>query len=445
MNRRLLFVSPHFPPDTTAGTHRARLLAPHLPTHGWDVTVLTVDPRDYEGRLDPELEALVPDTVRTVRVRALSPRWTRPLGLGDLGLRALPGLARTGARLLARERYDAVLITIYPTYPAVLGPRWRRRFGVPFVLDYQDPWVGAWGATTGPGGRVDWKSRATRKLAEWLEPRVLRQADGLTAVSAATLDEALARSPGLPRPPTLELPIGGEPADFAALAGRSRRNGWFDPGDGLLHLAYVGTLLPLGFETLRALLLAVAALRSDRPELARRLRLHFFGTSNQTAADAPARVLPLAAELGVAELVTEHPARLDYLDALAVQVRATALLLLGSSERHYTASKLYPALLARRPLLALYHEASTVVEGLRRAARPPTARLVTYDDATRATGRVEEITRQLAALLESPRFDPADVDEAALVQFSADHLAGRLGQFLDGILGGDRSGFGPAP
>lgn len=434
MNRRLLFVSPHFPPDTTAGTHRARLLVPHLPAHGWDVTLLTVDPSGYEGRLDPELAALQPSPPRMVRVHPLPVRWTRPLGLGDLGLRALPSLARTGGRLLAREQHDAVLITMYPTYPAVLGPRWRRRFGLPFVLDYQDPWVGAWGATTGPAGRADGKSRATRRLAEWLEPRVLRGVDGLTAVSAATLDEALARSPGLPRPPTLELPIGGEPADFSALLARPRPNRWFDPGDGRRHLVYAGTLLPLGFETLRALLLAVAGLRDQEPELAARLRLHFFGTSNQTAADAPPRVLPMATELGVADLVTEHPPRLDYLDALTVQVQATALLLLGSSERHYTASKLYPALLARRPVLALYHEASTVVATLRRAARPPSVRLVTYDDETRAGDRVAAITAELAALAAAPRYDAADVDLDVMAEFSAARLAGRLGAFLDEVV-----------
>ncbi|HEX6987673.1 MAG TPA: hypothetical protein VF170_20000, partial [Planctomycetaceae bacterium] len=86
--RRVLMVSPHFPPDTTAGTHRVRLLAPHLPAFGWEPTVVTVDPRDYEGRLDPELAELVPDSLRVVRCRAWSPRWTRKAGIGDLGIRA---------------------------------------------------------------------------------------------------------------------------------------------------------------------------------------------------------------------------------------------------------------------------------------------------------------------------------------------------------------------
>ena len=58
--------------------------------------------------------------------------------------------------------------------------------------------------------------------------------------------------------------------------------------------------------------------------------------------------------------------------------------MLGSSEAHYTASKLYPALLAGKPILAIQHSESSVVEILRRTARPPMARLITYTDTERA-------------------------------------------------------------
>ena len=97
--RRVLMISPHFPPDSSAGTHRVRLLAPHLETYGWRPTVLTVDPRDYESRLDAGLATLVPPGLEVIRTRAVSPSAARRVGLGDLGLRALPGLARAAWRL----------------------------------------------------------------------------------------------------------------------------------------------------------------------------------------------------------------------------------------------------------------------------------------------------------------------------------------------------------
>jgi hypothetical protein len=433
---RVLMVSPHFPPDTMAATHRVRLLAPHLPRYGWEPTVVTVDPRDYEGRLDPELTALVPPDVRVVRCRALSARWTRPLGVGDLGLRAFVGLYRTCSQLLQREPFEVVFLTIYPTYTALLGPLLKRRFMLPFVLDYQDPWVGAWGLTVGPASdsRPDLKSRVTRALARRLEPIAVRSADALTAVSQNTYQDVLARNPASHHIPCAAIPIGGEPADFEYLRTHARRNPYFDPGDGGIHLCYVGTVLPLGVETLRALLRAVVLLRDRRPDLCQRLRLHFFGTSNQTAALSPARVLPIARELGVDEYVTEHPPRIDYLDALTVLTQASAILMLGSSEPHYTASKLYPGLLARRPILAVYHEASSVVATLRRVARPPAARLVVYGDHGGAAAHIDTICDELEALLEAPSYDAAAVNIAGMDALSAPVLAGTLAALFDRVV-----------
>ena len=55
-----------------------------------------------------------------------------------------------------------------------------------------------------------------------------------------------------------------------------------DPNDGRVHLCYAGTVLPNGVGALSALLDAVRRLAENEPILYRSLRLHFFGTSNQT-------------------------------------------------------------------------------------------------------------------------------------------------------------------
>src|SRR5258705_484034 len=370
-------ISSHFPTDSSAGTHRVRLLAPHLEAYGWRPTVLTVDEHAYEGRIDPALRALVPASLDVERIHALSPRLTRTVGFGDLGLRALPGLRRAAWKRFERDAFDAVFITIYPSYPAVLGPMIKRRFGVPVILDYQDPWVGAWGREVGGGadGAVDSRSRLTRALAERLEPRVLRMADGVTAVSERTFQEAINRTGARPRV-TAEIPIGWDPCDIDAL---ERRPGGprLIPDDGRVNLCYTGTLLPLGIESLRAVLRAARMVIEREPAAAGRLRFYFFGTSNQTQATGE-RVMAHARELGVDSIVHEHPARLDYFDAPAVLRQASALLLMGSSEPHYTPSKVFPALLVNRPLLALYHERSTVISTLQAAAPSPAARTVTF-------------------------------------------------------------------
>jgi hypothetical protein len=428
--RRVLMISPHFPPDSTAATHRVRLLAPHLPAHGWQPTVLTVDPRDYEGRLDPDLLASVPPEVRVVRTRAWPSSATRTVGVGDLGVRAFHGLWREASKLLAAERFDAVFITIYPSYPALLGPLLKRSFTFAFVLDYQDPWVGEWGRTAGPlaGGRPDLKSRVSRFVAARLEPCALAAADAVTAVSRATYEQALERTPaGRPRR-CAELPIGWDRRDLEFAGGGPRTF----PDDGLVHLSYVGTLLPTGFDTLRAVLGAVAALRSSNPA-SHRLRLHFFGTSNQRTADAPPRVLPVAAEYGLTGILTEHAPRLDYFEALRVLRDSTAVLLMGSRERHYTPSKVFPALVARRPVFAVMHEASNASDLLRRIGGVPAVRLVTYDDGT-PQACVNAIAGELSGLMANPCQEPSAIDESVLEPMSACALAGTLAKVFDACL-----------
>jgi Glycosyl transferase 4-like domain len=431
--RRVLMVSPHFPPDSSAASHRVRLLAPHLTATGWMPTVVTLEPSAYEGRLDGDLLALVPPSLDVVRTSAWSPRSTRWAGLGDLGLRAFAGLTRTCRALLARQRYDALFITVYPVYPALIGPRLKAEFGLPFVLDYQDPWVGAWGRLVGGGrdGTIDWKSRASRQLGVWLEPRAVGAADAIVAVSQGTIDGIVERIPAAGRLPQEVIPLGFEPADFESLQRRSRRTSHFDPADGLVHLCYVGTLLPAGRETLALLVQGLARARREDPA-ASRLRLHFFGTSNQSISDAYC-VLPLAREHGVADAVTEVPGRLDYMDALSVLTSASGILLLGSSERHYTASKLYPALLARRPLFALFHEASSVVSILRAAATEPTVRVLTYGDTPRSTAGVADVACHLRALAANCTYDSADVSLDRVADVSARNLARQLAAVFDRV------------
>ena len=431
--RRVLMVSPHFPPDSSAASHRVRLLAPYLEDAGWAPTVVTLERSAYEGRLDPDLEALVPASVRVVRATAWRAGVARRVGLGDLGFRALTGLRHTCRALLSRERFDALFITVYPVYPALLGAGLNAEFRVPFVLDYQDPWVGAWGQSVGggPGGTPDWKSRASRRLGARLAPKAVNAAEAIVAVSQGTIDGIVERIPAAGRLPHGVIPLGFEPDDFASLRARPPMASHFDPADGLMHLCYVGTLLPTGFDTLRLLLRALDRARRDDPAAAR-VRFHFFGTSNQSHSDAY-RVLPIARECGVADAVTEMPGRLDYLDALSVLTHASGILLLGSSERHYTASKLYPALLAKRPILALFHEASSVVSILRTAASEPSVRVVTYGDGPPDDARVGETACHLRALAVACAYNAGDVALERVADVSARHLARQLAAVFDRV------------
>ncbi|HLP26607.1 MAG TPA: hypothetical protein VK477_13080, partial [Acidobacteriota bacterium] len=133
---------------------------------------------------------------------------------------------------------------------------------------------------------------------------------------------------------------------------------------------------------------------------------------------------------GVGDLVTEMPQRIGYQDSLRVMCAADGLLLLGSDDRGYSPSKLYPYYLSRRPLLALAHEGSLLqrlVEHLR------CAQLVTLLRLGQETQPATDVARILrasasgqAAELHSPRAD-AWFDQS----LSAAALARRQCQFFD--------------
>jgi hypothetical protein len=41
--KKILIITPHYPPSNLAAVHRSRLFAQHLPSFGWEPVILTVD------------------------------------------------------------------------------------------------------------------------------------------------------------------------------------------------------------------------------------------------------------------------------------------------------------------------------------------------------------------------------------------------------------------
>lgn len=424
--KRVVIVAPSFAPSSNPPTHRVRFFAKHLPTFGWHPHVLAVDPAYYEEPLDAEIGRFLPPELAVSRSAAIPARYTRPLAIGDLGMRAYFPMKRALRALCEREQPDLLFIPGPPWHTFGLGRVMQQERGIPYVLDYIDPWVDFKGAD----GRWWKKAYWFRRMALALEPAAVRGASHIVAVSNGTNDHVRARYPDLPAAQFTEIPYGFEPSDFDVVRDGSRANAYWKIDDGNFHLVYVGAMLPKGYETLRALFGALLLLREQAPEIAARLRLHFFGTTYEPN---PVRGLvgPVAAEMGVGDVVTEHPARIPYLDALNVMCAADGILALGSSEAHYTASKIFPSILAKRPLLAIYHAASSVCDVLRQSCA---GYLVTYDDDARAEERIGEIANALKRIAAGEMYDQASVRWDSFAQYSAESMTQRLAAVFDRVM-----------
>src|ERR1700730_13249089 len=103
--RRVLIVSPHFPPINAPDHQRIRMSLPHFAEFGWEPTVLAVSPEYVEAVEDRLLLRTVPESTRVIRTRAFPFKQTRHLGVGNLGLRALPFLRSAGDRILRDEHF----------------------------------------------------------------------------------------------------------------------------------------------------------------------------------------------------------------------------------------------------------------------------------------------------------------------------------------------------
>jgi hypothetical protein len=92
-----------------------------------------------------------------------------------------------------------------------------------------------------------------------------------------------------------------------------------------------------------------------------------FGTSYAAAGRGEKTFEPLVEGSRLASQVKEKPDRLGYSDMLRILLQSDALVVFGSDDPAYTASKIYPYLLAGKPLLAIFHEESSVVRLMREA------------------------------------------------------------------------------
>lgn len=359
--RRVLIISPHFPPINAPDMQRVRMSLRHYRDHGWEPIVLCAVADEVDGVSEPELLHTLPPDARVVRSRCLPLRWTRWVGVRNIGLRCWLHFLLAGARIIRDERIDLVFFSNTQFVTFTLGRIWHDWLGTPYVFDVQDPWRTDYyqrpGAHAPPGG---WKYQIARSMAWLLEGWSFRHVAAIMSVSPNYLADLTARYPRLARRPTALITFGVSRDDLDIATRLETKLGNYQRTHGEVHLVYTGVVGPVMARSLEVLLAGLRAFRKAKPEQARRLRLHFFGTSYAASGRAQHSVLPSAEQFGLADQVEEIPGRLGHLECLRLQRDADALVLLSSNEPAYSPSKVYPYFLSGRPILAIVHEPSVL-------------------------------------------------------------------------------------
>ncbi len=331
---------------------RARMLAWQLPSLGWQVEILTPAPTEVrEDIVEDGGDEFFRSDVPVHAVRSVAkPLWTLT-GSRSHAWRTLLPLMSRGGRLLRSSRFDLVYFSTASFVFFALGPVWQRRFGVPYIVDFHDPWFRERAANFRPWRFKPWLSGV---VAAGLERSAVVNAAGLVAVSPVYID-ALRRRYESDGPAWLAperhavIPFGALESDLASAArpaSPARRN----PGELTIH--YVGAGGSIMLRSFDLLCRALALLRQQGDPVVDRVRVRLFGTLYNWRAGDAKPLESLARAAGVENLVSEDPRRVSYRRSLELLLESDGALILGVDDDGYMPSKLFSYALSGKPLLA---------------------------------------------------------------------------------------------
>jgi hypothetical protein len=391
LNKKVLIISPYFPPTNGADMQRIRMSLPYFANYGWDATIVTVDEKYSDLPKDQLLLESIPGNTKVYKVKALNKKWTSKVGLGSIALRSLWYYRQTVNHILKNEQFDLIYFSTTQFPVCILGAYWKKRFGVPYIIDMQDPWYSTH-YDTKPKEQRPAKYKIAYSFHKYMEAIAMKRVDGLISVSENYIADLKDRYSQIKHIPTATITFGAFEPDLKIAANNSDK---FEPllDPATKNIVYIGRG---GIDLHKAIAPVFKALAqgiNEEPELFNRLKLYFIGTSYAPQGKEILTVMPLAKHYGLENKVIEIPGRISYYHTLLTLQQANALFIPGSDEPAYTASKIYPYLLTGKPLLAIFNSQSSSIKILQEYGAPNT---YSYDTTTDLNLKVYILLKQVA-------------------------------------------------
>jgi hypothetical protein len=342
--------------------------------------------------------------------------------VGDIGLRAFFQLYNKAKALIINEHIDFLFIPIPSFYTALLGRWLHKSTNVQYGIDYIDPWIHEF-----PGSKKIFSRHwFSKKLASLLEPIAVKKAALITGVAEGYYQAVMERNPHLKLTAVCgAMPYGGEERDHALLKQLDLKSYLFKK-NGQFQLVYAGAMLPKAYGPLEAIFSSIA----NNPDLFDQVEFHFIGTGKTTNDVEGFTVKALAEKYGLWQnIIFEYPKRIPYLDVLVHLSHSDGVFILGSTEPHYTPSKIYQGVLSEKALFAVLHTNSTAVKVLRKA----NAGIVLDFDGEAGVPTIQDnfaiIFKQF--LEYSKNFSSTTVDKKIFEQYTAERITAQLAILLN--------------
>ncbi|HVV55978.1 MAG TPA: glycosyltransferase [Mucilaginibacter sp.] len=412
--KRVLIISPHFPPLNAADMQRVRMSLPYFKEFGWEAEVVTVDPVYSKVTKDELLLQTVPPDITIHRVKAFSRKYTAMAGLGSLALRSMFFYKRKVSRLLKEKKFDLVYFSTTEFPVCILGAYWKRKFGVPYVIDMQDPWHSDYYRDK-PRAQRPPKYWLSYRLHKFLEPKAMRHVSGLISVSESYINDLKKRYREIKDIPSAVITFGAFAPDLKIAEDNQQK---FErlPDPGKVNIVYAGRGGADMQNAVSELFKAFKKGLESEPNIFGRIKLYFIGTSYAPAGHGKPTIMPVAEEYGISGNMVEITGRISYYHTLATLQQADALFIPGSDDPKYTASKIYPYLLSGKPLLAIFNPQSPALDVMKEYG--------VKDAYGYGTGCDKEIYQFLKGVAEG-QIETASYQPEAIEKYSARNMTHR--------------------
>ena len=352
--RQVLVIAYYFPPLGLSGVQRIAGFVRHLPTYGWQPTVLTVRPGGYFAH-DQSLLAPIEDMgIRVIRTRSIDPTRLYRSGttvkfpkeskrrilsslsnwifVPDNKLGWLPFALTAGLRQASMTKFNAILSSAPPYTCHIIGKILARRLRIPLITDFRDDWVG--------NPLHIYPSKLHQSLHLLLERSVLQSSSKIMTINSPILEALTERH--------REMEIQGEviPHGFDERMKSARKSNQMGKK---LKLVYTGVF----YDTRKPdyFLHGLSAYLEENPSMRKKMSAIFAGLVPHGFRDQ-LRSLKL-------EDIVEYVGYLDHSGVLQLQQKADVLWMTignrpGSSG--ISTGKLFEYMGTQKPILALVPE-----------------------------------------------------------------------------------------
>ena len=432
--KKVLVITYYWPPAAGPGVQRFLKFCKYLPEFGWDPVVLTVQAGSYSSK-DASLDEDVIAGLPVYKTKTFEPFTvynklrgikgnTVPVSL--MGIKedkrliqrlslyvranffipdARKGWKRHAVKevknILREHDISAMITTGPPQSTHLIGLELKKKFGLPWLVDFRDPW------TTVYYNKFFPRTASTERKDKSMEDEVVSQADAVVAVSAGLAAEFRDRAK------SLEVIYNGfDDDDIPKLDSGATKT---------FTLEYIGNLKPN--QNPEQLWIALGELMDEVSGFKDTFKLNLTGNIDKYLAEDLPNKYGLSSILNLISYVSHK-------EAVGRMVNTSLLLFIvpeADNNHLIITGKLFEYIASQTPVLAIGPVDGDAAKLLEEAGRDAMIPYASKDEIK------AQILGQFNSWLEGGRI-PKKHESTDLKQFSRKHLSEKLGNVLNSIL-----------